>query len=238
MQINDTSRLPGRYSAAFLIIQYFLMLAAYLILSMTINWPVSLDDPASIALPRLLEFARPITTGYVCYLAVGILFIPATVALNARLKLDGPLGQTTLALAIFSAVAKSIGISRWLFAMPILAHAYAVPGADKATISVVFEMLNEWAGCIGEILGVGLLSGAWTLIVGAVIFRKPGRLTKPLGGFVFVTGVLLLATVPEGFGVETIFGISMGDLLTLNGIIWQAGLLLIGIWSLTPPRNT
>ena len=237
MIANETSRLPGRYAAAILIGQYFLMLAAYLILSTTINWPVSLDDPASIALPRLLEFAQPIRTGYTCYLAVGILFIPATIALNARLRLAGPLAQATLALAIFSAIAKSIGISRWLFAMPVLAQAYIVPGADKATIGVTFDMLNAYAGSIGEILGVGLLSGLWTLLVGGVIFSKPGRFTKPLGAFVFVTGVLLLATVPGGFGVETVFGIAMGDLLTLNGIVWQASLLLIGIWLLTAPRH-
>jgi hypothetical protein len=237
MIANDTSRLPGRYAAVILISQYFLMLSAYLILSTTINWPVSLDDPASIALPRLLEFAQPIRTGYIFYLTVGILFIPATIALNARLRLTGALAHTTLALAIFSAVAKSIGISRWLFAMPVLAHAYVAPGADTATIGVVFDMLNEYAGGIGEILGVGLLSGVWTLLVGGVIFSKPGRFTKPLGSFVVVTGVLLLATVPAGFGVESILGIAMGDLLTLNGIVWQAGLLLIGLWSLTAPRH-
>jgi hypothetical protein len=237
MTANNTAHLPGRYAAIILIGQYFLMLSAYLILSTTINWPVSLDDPASIALPRIIQFFQPIMTGYTCYLTVGILFIPATIALNARLRVSEPIAQATLALAIFSAVAKSIGISRWLFAMPILARAYQIPGADKATIGVVFDMLNEYAGSIGEILGVGLLSGIWTLLVGAVIFSKPGRFTKPLGAFVFVTGVFLLATVPAGFGFETIMGIAMGDLLTLNGIVWQAGLLLIGIWSLTPPRH-
>ncbi len=237
MQYNDMSRVPGRYAAGFLIIQYVLMLTAYLILSTTIDWPVSLDDPAAIALPRLLEFWTPIQTGYLCYLTVGLLFIPATIALNARLGLVGPLAATTLALAVFSAVAKSIGITRWLFAMPILAKAYGAPGADTATIGVLFEMLNEYAGGIGEILGVGLVSGLWTLVIGGVIFGHQGRFTKLLGGFVFVTGLMLLATVPAGFGVESIFGIPMDGLLTVNGIVWQAGLLFIGIWSLTQPRR-
>jgi hypothetical protein len=237
MSSITSSRAAGKYAAFFLIIQYFLMLTAYLTLSSAINWPVSLDDPAAIALPRVIDQAKPMMLGYSCYLAVGLLFIPATVALNARLKLSGPIANMTLALAVFSAIAKSIGITRWLFAMPLLARAYVAPGADQATLGAVYEVFNEYAGSIGEILGVSLMSGIWTLIIARTIFKTPGRFTKPLGGFVFVTALLLLCSVPEGFGVETIFGFSMGDLLTINGIVWQAGLLAIGIWALTKPQE-
>jgi hypothetical protein len=227
-----------RLTAGFLLIgQYFLMLTAFIVLSSAINWPVSLDDPASIALPRVITERSPMLLGYLCYFVVSLLFIPVTVALNARLGLTGPMANFTLALAVFSSVAKSIGITRWLFAMPVLANAYQAPGADQATISVIFDMLNEYAGGIGEILGVSLLSGIWTIIMGSIIFRKIGRLTKPLGAFVFVTGFLLLLSMPAGFGVQSIMGIAMGDLLTINGIVWQAGLLLIGIWALTKPRE-
>lgn len=229
-------RRHGRAATFFLVVQYFLMLSAYLILSNAINWPVSLDDPAAIALPRVIEKAQPMLIGYVCYLCVGLLFIPATIALNARLGLSGPLANATLGLSVVSAIAKTIGITRWLFAMPILAHAYVAPGADKATLAVFYEVLNEYAGSIGEIIGVSLISGIWTLIIAWTIFNLPGRFTKPLGAFVFITGILLLFTVPEPFGVESVFGLSMGNLLTLNGIIWQAGLLAIGIWSLTAPK--
>jgi Domain of unknown function (DUF4386) len=227
-------RLHGRMAAFFLIVQYILMLSAYLILSSTINWPVSLSDPASIALPRVIAMSQPMLLGYTCYLCVGLLFIPATVALNARLGLVGPLANLTLGLAVVSAIAKTIGITRWLFAMPILAQAYVAPGADTETLSIIYEVLNGYAGSIGEIIGVSLISGIWTLIMATIIFKMPGRFTKPLGAFVFLTGILLLFTVPEAFGVQSIMGISMGNLLTLNGIIWQAGLLAIGIWSLTP----
>jgi Domain of unknown function (DUF4386) len=237
MSSTIQSHEAGRYAALVLIVQYFLMLTAYLTLSTAINWPVSLDDPAATALPRVIEQAGPMMFGYTCYLAVGLLFIPATVALNERLGLARPLASFTLALAVFSAIAKSIGITRWLFAMPILARAYVAPGADTATLGAVYEVFNEYAGSIGEILGVSLMSGIWTIVMGLTIFKTPGRFTKPLGGFVFLTALLLLLSVPEGFGVESIFGISMGNLLTLNGIVWQAGLLAIGIWCLTKPRN-
>jgi Domain of unknown function (DUF4386) len=240
-ELTMSTALPSRQTrltAGFLLIgQYFLMLTAFIVLSSAINWPVSLDDPASIALPRVITERGPMLFGYLCYFTVSLLFIPATVALNARLGLTGPIANFTLALAIFSSVAKSIGITRWLFAMPVLAKAYEVPGADQATITVIYEMLNEYAGGIGEILGISLLSGIWTIIIGSIIFRKAGRVTKPLGAFVFFTGFLLLLSMPAGFGVQSIMGIGMGDLLTINGIVWQAGLLLIGVWALTKPHE-
>ena len=231
------SPLPGRYAAFFLILQYCLMLAAYIILSSAINWPVSLDDPANIALPRVIAQWPAILTGYICYGLVAILFIPATAALNARLGLNGPLAGATVSLAAVATVAKLIGICRWLFAMPVLAQAYVQPGADKATLAVFFDVLNGYAGDIGEIIGVSLISGVWTIIMGWVIYQTPGRWTKLLGGVVLLTAILLLLSVPEGFGLKTIFGFSMGDLLTVNGFTWQHGLLAIGLWSLTPPRK-
>jgi len=227
---DPTSRTPGRLAAVFLCSQFTLMWTAFFILFAAINWPVSLDDPAAMALPRVIEQAGPMTIGYSCYLMVGLLLVPATAALNARLGLTGALAGLTLSLATISAIAKAIGITRWLFAMPVLAHAYVAPGADHATIAVIFETLNAYAGGIGEILGVGLISGVWTLVIAAVVFRQPGRVTKTLGVFAFLTGIGLLATVPAGFGVD------LGPVLTLSGVVWQFALLGIGLWALTTPR--
>ncbi len=81
---------------------------------------------------------------------VGILLVPAAAALNARLGLSGAMASITMALAIMSAVGKSIGITRWLFAMPGLAQAYVSPGAYQPGIAQLYETLNAYAGGIGE----------------------------------------------------------------------------------------
>lgn len=220
----------GRWAALFLIAQFTLMWTAFFILSSAINWPISLDDPASIALPRVLEQSQPMMLGYACYLMVGLLLIPATAALNARLGLTGGWAGATLALATFSAIAKSIGITRWLFAMPTLAQAYIASDADQATIAVIFETLNAYAGGVGEILGVGLISGVWTLLIARSLFRTPGALAKPLAIFLGLSGVILLGTIPAGFGVD------LGPVLTLSGIVWQFALFGLALWALTKPR--
>ncbi len=226
----ETNR-SGQIAGLILILQFALMWTAFFILSAAINWPVSLDDPASIALPRMLEQAQPIMTGYGCYLMVGLLLLPATAALNARLGLSRAVAGFTIALATFSAMAKSIGITRWLFVMPDLAQAYTADGADQAAISHIFEALNAYAGGIGEILGVGLISGVWTICIAVSVFRAPGAFAKFVGGFAMVTGLGLIATIPAGFGVD------LGPVLTLSGIAWQFSLFALAIWSFTTPRS-
>jgi len=221
----------ARAASLFLSVQFVLMITAYIVLSSAINWPISLDDPASISLPRLVQQAVPVRFGYACYLMVALLIVPATAALNARLELTGAIAASTLGLAVLSATAKAIGISRWLFAMPGLANAYVAPGADQATIALVFQTLDAYAGGIGEIVGVGLVSGVWTLVVSGAIFSKRGVLAKVVGGFAFVTGLSLFLTVPAGFGVD------LGPVLSISNFGWQIALLGIGFWSLTSTRK-
>jgi len=151
--------------------------------------------------------------------------------LNDRLELTGGIAAATLGLAVLSAIAKAIGISRWLFAMPGLADAYVAPGADHGMIALVFQTLDAYAGGIGEIVGVGLVSGVWTLVVSGVIFSKRGVLAKIIGGFAFVMGLSLFLTIPAGFGVD------LGPVLSISNFGWQIALLGIGFWSLTPTRK-
>ena len=225
------NRTAGLWAAGLLVAQFILMWTAFFILSSAINWPISLDDPAAVALPRVLAQSQAMMTGYGCYLMVGLLLVPATAALNARLGLTGALGGLTLSLATLSALAKSIGITRWLFAMPTLAQAYVAPDADHAAIAVMFETLNAYAGGIGEILGVGLISGLWTLVIAREIARRPNVGVKALAGFLALTGLILLGTIPAGFGVD------LGPVLTLSGVAWQFALFGVALWALTSPKR-
>ena len=225
------SNTAGKLSCAFLIAQFICMWTAFFILSSAINWPASLDDPASVALPRLIEQANPVMIGYCFYLMVGLLLVPATAMLNARMGISSTMASITMALAIMSAVAKSIGITRWLFAMPDLAHAYMTPGAFQPSIVQLYETLNAYAGGIGEILGVGLFSGVWTLIIAYALIKIGSKGAKLLGVFTFVTGLALFAAIPSGFGVD------LGAILTISGIAWQFALFGIALWALTSPKS-
>jgi Domain of unknown function (DUF4386) len=226
MALSSKTRTASITAAVLFTAQFALMGAAYLILSSAINWPISLDDPASIALPRILEHADSVMIGYSCYLMVSLLMIPATAAFNKRLGITGARADLTMALATFAAITKTIGIGRWLFVMPSLAQAYIAPSADKAAIELMFDALNAYAGSIGEVMGVGFASGIWTLLIAASVFRADGMTAKFLGVFTFLVGLSLFATIPAGFGLD------LGPILTISGVAWNVALFAIGIWGL------
>jgi hypothetical protein len=227
MTSNQQSKASGILTAILFTAQFALMGSAYLILSGAINWPVSLDDPASIALPRLLANADSVMMGYSCYLMVSLLMIPATAAFSTRFGLSGSRANLLMALATFAAMAKTIGIGRWLFVMPSLAQAYVAPDADKATVA---HALNAYAGGIGEVMGVGLASGVWTLLIASAVFRASGMVAKLLGVFTFLVGLSLFLTIPAGFGLD------LGPILTISGVSWNVALFGIGLWALSKPR--
>lgn len=224
------SRVSGLWAGLTLSAQFVLIWTTFFILSSAINWPASLGDPAAIALPRLVENEPAVLTGYLSYLAAALLLVPATAALNGRLGLSGPLAGLNLSLATLAALAKTVGISRWLFVMPDLAHAYSQPDADTGGIDLLFSAINAYAGGIGEVIGVGLVSGLWSLAIASALWRLGGVLPTALAAFLGLTGLGLFLTIPAGFGME------LGPVLTLTNIAWQFALFAIGLWALTPVR--
>ncbi len=107
------------------------------------------------------------------------------IALAARLRggLASPLGLTVAAFATLSALARSIGILRWLTVMPVLAaaHAAADPAA-RGQIEFVFDALTTYGGGIGEVLGVSLFMALalGLLAIGALRRRRPADLGRGL----------------------------------------------------------
>ena len=110
------------------------MFAAFFVLNSAINWPASLDEPARVNLPIVLEQQGAVVVGYGAYLAYSLLILPLSVMLYFLLKERGsssPLLAVAAGVGIISALARALGISRWLFLMPLLAEAYVAPVPPK-----------------------------------------------------------------------------------------------------------
>jgi hypothetical protein len=104
------------------------------------------------------------------------------------------------AFAVLSTLARSIGILRWLTAMPELAAAHAVADpARRAEIELVFGALTAYGGGIGEILGVSLFMALalGTLCAGAL---RGGGLPNWVAAFGLVAAAALFLTVLPVFG--------------------------------------
>jgi hypothetical protein len=210
-------------TAALLLIQFALMLTAFIVLSNAIDWPASLDLPASEALPRVAENATAVAWGYGAYFTCSLLLVVLGALVRRAIGAQGAAGDLIVALAAASGFAKVLGLSRWLFLMPGLAASYVAPDAtadSQAITAQLYDAFNAYAGAVGEMLGVCLLSGLWTAAVAVALWRT-GR--RGLGAAFALAAVLLLAGLPSGFGVD------VGPVLMVSGLVWQFCLAALAV---------
>lgn len=226
----------GRVAAGLLIAQFVLQFAALFILGGAINWPANLDEPAAVNLPLIVAQANAVALGYSSYFLSALLLAPIALLVYVLGREEG--GRPTLLVAaglgVLASFAKLLGISRWLLMMPLLAQTYTDPGASEATraaVSVTYDAFNSYAGGVGEVLGVALLSGFWTLLVSVVLLRGSSLAPRWMGVYGLVAAVLLLVAIAETFGVD------VGPILIIQGFAWQFWLLFLGIFLLRRPRG-
>ena len=189
-----------------MVVEAALLFVPLAILGAAINWPGSLDFAPSKALPLIFDQLGQVRLGYGVYLLYSLawaLIGPAIawVALGSD-KRVGPLFVTAVGLICASALARAIGIIRWLTASTFLAEHYgdATPEAQQ-TIELIQSVVNSWGGAIGEILGVSLLTVGWLIAVSLIILRN-GGLPKILGWAGLIVAPILASPVIELFGME------------------------------------
>lgn len=216
-----------RLTAALLIVEGLLIFVPLGVLGAAINWPASLGDPASRLLPALHANLAAVRLGYAVYLAYSLLFFPAGL-LVARLiagrEALPPLLSLAVGLAALSTLARSLGILRWLSAMPALAALYVAPAASleaRAAVEVTYLTLNLYGGAVGEVLGVSLFAALWLLLVSLAILRQAAW-PRWLG--VLGCGAALLLALP----VVEVFGLDLGPAVTVATTAVQLWFLAAG----------
>lgn len=226
MQRAASIRSPLRSTAALMLLTVGAFLVALGTLGAAINWPQSLQYPASQMLPLLAERLPTVLIGYSAYLLSAVLLIPMTILLQRALDPQRTTTVLTIATAfgVLSGIAKPLGILRWLEAMPTLARAYtdaAAPDATRQTIGIVYETLNAYAGSLGEVVGVALFGGLWATLVGVALLRM--RRLPVFGWSGIAVGLLSLLPIVQ------IYGIELGPVLTVSNAAWYLWVLAFGI---------
>lgn len=218
------------------ILQGLLIFIPTFVLGAAINWPDSLDYPASQLLPNLLEQETAVRFGYISYLIYSILFLVSIfllTKLSAGKAMAGLFG-VIIGFAIASTTARSIGIVRWLVPMPELAETWnsAATDQERYAISVTYDSLNLFGGTVGEVLGVSIFA-ALSLLALSIAFLRDSGIPKWIGVFGLVAVIALLATTTELMGFEPdslvlVFGTTMIQL-------W---FLAVGVWLLIRAART
>ena len=217
-----------RQAAVFLIIEVLLIFAPLIILGAAINWPASLDEPASVNLPLILEQYTAMMAGYSIYLVYSLLFWPMAYLTGRAIVIDDTsdtLFRVASGFAVLSALARALGIVRWLFAMPVLARLYTNPAIaenDKESISMVYEMLNAYAGGIGELLGVSLFASIWLMLI-CILLLRSSEWPNWLGYFGLIAAASLLLNLLEMIGID------MGPMISVSETLQHFWMLATAI---------
>lgn len=228
-QGSPGSKALARWAGWVSIAQGLLIFVPMIVLGAAINWPASLSDPADIALPRLLENEGAVRLGYIAYLIYSILFAVTMILLlrYAKSRAVIALGALIAGFAVVSALARSIGIVRWLVPAPELAEAYVTTTneTERVAIAVVFDSMNAYGGTIGEVLGVGIFAA---LSIGLLAIAALRTRAFPLwiGVFGLIAALGVLATTVELAGSDASSIIFFGTTLV------QLWFLATGIWLL------
>ena len=226
-----------RAAAALLAVQFVLMWAAFFVLSSAVGWPASLDLPAAEKLALFAAHERASLVGYALYAGSALLLVPTAVLLRRALwggarsgaASGSVLGDLSAALGVSAGLVKAAALSRWLLLAPVLAAATVGASADaQATVAAVFGAFDALGGGVGEVLGVGLLSGAWTAALAAGLWAVGARMLAVAG---LASAALLLLSVPAGFGLD------LGPVLTVSGVAWQLWLAALAVWLVRAQRT-
>ncbi|MFO0443747.1 MAG: DUF4386 family protein, partial [Betaproteobacteria bacterium] len=174
-----------------LLVQGLSIFAPMAVLGGAIQWPDSLDYPPSRMLPLRRVQLDAVRRGYGLYLGYSLLFLVSgvlTVRLASRPGRLGALALIALGAAAASALARAIGILRWLTGSVSLAEAHAAPGLSaegRVAIETMQAAINAWGGAIGETLGVAAFAAIWAIAASLVILRD-----RRLPAWAGLTGLL------------------------------------------------
>jgi hypothetical protein len=214
-----------------LIFEALLSFAPVAILGAAIGWPASLGKPAAQQLSAIAANADAVALGYGVYLLYSVLIAPVMVMLAGRVfgGFHRPVAVCVAVFAALSALARSIGILRWLTVMPELATAHAKADlAGRATVELMFNAVHSYGGGIGEILGVGLFMA---LAVGSlsVAAWRERSMPKWLAGLGLVSTALLASMLLPVLLIPIKLPVAIVvTVLT----VWMAA---AGVWTLRKP---
>lgn len=215
----------GRGAGVLLIAVPVAFMVFFTALQVSFDYPDILRRPAAEVLSRFAVQRGALVPLWYGMLASALLFIPMSVAVALRCGRSCGVSIGLATSGVLAGLVQSVGLARWVFAVPPLAekHAAATGEHEKFAVEVVFDTLNSLLGVgIGEHLGY-LFTATWTMML-VWIVRPVRPVTAGVGA---VAGVAIAAGLLEGAGLEVAATIN-----ALGYTLWAGWLVWLGLLSL------
>jgi hypothetical protein len=204
----------------------------YALLITNFNYPDILREPASAVLTQFQAGGTGLIFTWLAFAWVGLPLIFGTLMLNRVLAAEGhSLLETATALGTIGLVLAVIGLTRWVFVVPVLARLYTDLGSSesiRAAALVTFEAVHQYGGVIiGEHISQ-FMTILWMALISRMMFRS--TLFRAWQGWLGLGAALvyllaqteLLATVIPGFPVVPEAGL-------IGSILWLLWMVVMGV---------
>jgi len=208
---------------------------AFFELGRAFDYPNILRKEPDEILRRFADGGSNLLLRWQALLVSALAMLPLVAVLAVVLGAPPTLTVLSIVIGAVAALVQALGLVRWPFAVPELARRYVSAdgpdgAADRRAIELTFATLHRLLGVgIGEHLGY-LLTGLWTLLVGASILS-----TAVLPGWLGIVGlpigVALLVGSLEFVGPNERDGWSLaGTIVPIAYIGWSLWLIGLGVF--------
>ena len=240
-----TQQQASKLTGVLLISGAILVNIPYSLLITTFDYPDILRAPTADILTQFAAGGPELIWTWLAFAWVGLPILLGILLLPHALADDSPStpGRLSGNLAWFFGVtgvlAQIIGLLRWPFVVPVLAHSYTAPQATEQTreaVATVFQALHQYGGVVlGEHIGQ-TFTILWMILLSFSLLRQ-GKLPRwiswagfAVAGIYSLAQAELLATVMPGFPVWDSAGM-------VGSLSWLGWLIALGIALLRQTRS-
>lgn len=204
----------------------------YALLIANFDYPDILRQPAGAVLTQFQAGGTTLIYTWLTFAWVGLPLIFGTVMLKRVLEPEGhPLLETATTLGIISLILAVVGLTRWVFVVPVLARLYTDPASSeamRAAALVTFQAVHQYGGVvIGEHISQ-LMTVMWMALISRMMLRS--TLFQAWQGWLGLVAALvyflgqseLLATVIPGFPEVPEAGL-------IGSLLWLLWMIVLGV---------
>ncbi len=183
------------------------------------DYPDILRRPSAEVLARFSRDQAQLLPWWWAMFVSALIFVPVAVVLPGWAGLKGQRLVAVRGIGLAAALVQALGLSRWVFAVPVLAAAAQDPEQAK-TAGLLFETIHAWFGVgLGEWAGY-LFTALWTAGAAAGLMAKSRALGA--GGLLVAIGIAV--------GLLEVFGFQpAGAVNAIAYSLWVLWMLAVAV---------